>query len=102
MNSRRGSTTSPIRVREDLVGGDRILDAHLQQAARFRIHRGVPQLFGIHFAQALEALDRAAFLGLVEQPGLRLGEAADRLRLAAARRPGAALQQAVQQLRDFA
>src|SRR5687768_9640448 len=42
---------------EDLVGGNRVLDADLQQAARIRVHRGVPQLFRIHFAQALEALD---------------------------------------------
>src|SRR5690606_9237465 len=49
---------------EDLVGGDRVLDAHAQQAAGVRIDRGVPQLLGVHFTQALEALDLATLLGL--------------------------------------
>src|SRR3546814_1993369 len=54
--------------REDLVGGDRVLDPHLQQAARVGIDRGVPQLFGVHLAQALEALDLAAPLCFLQQP----------------------------------
>src|SRR3989304_1981870 len=32
---------------EDLVGSDRILDAHLQQATGLRVHRGIPQLLRI-------------------------------------------------------
>ena len=34
MNSRRGSTSSPISVLNDVVGLDRVLDAHLEQRAR--------------------------------------------------------------------
>ena len=60
MNSRRGSTMSPIRRVEDLVGHIGILDLDLQQCAVFRVERGFPQLFGIHFAQTLVTLDRQA------------------------------------------
>ena len=88
--------------REDLVGGDRVLDAHLEQAARFRIDRGFPQLLGIHFAQALEALDLATLLRFFHQPCVRIGEARDRLRAIAADDLRAFAHQAVQQLRDFA
>jgi hypothetical protein len=77
MNSRRGSTTSPISVLKICVGGDRVFDPHLQQAAGVRVHRGFPQLFRVHFAEALEALDLAAFLGFFQQPGLGLGETGD-------------------------
>src|SRR5690606_6418289 len=49
---------------EDLVGGNRILDPHLQQAPGLGIDRGVPELLGVHLAQALEALDLATLLGL--------------------------------------
>src|SRR5690606_38531717 len=58
---------------ENLIGGHGVLDADLQQPARLRVHGGFPQLFRIHLAQALEALDLAAFLRLVQQPGLRFG-----------------------------
>ena len=57
MNLRRGSTWSPIKHGEDFVGLDRVVDADLQQRARFRIHRRFPKLLGIHFAQAFVTLN---------------------------------------------
>ena len=45
--------------REHLVRLDRILDLHAQQAAHVRVHRGSPQLLGVHSARALEALAAA-------------------------------------------
>src|SRR5207342_2467292 len=68
----------PHQRGEDLIGGHGVLYAYLQQAARFRIDRGIPQLLGVHFTQALEALDLAALLGFLEQPRLRFGEAQNR------------------------
>src|SRR5438067_6401281 len=48
--------------REHQVRFGVILGAHLQQRARFRIHRRRPELIGIHFAEALVAVDRDTFL----------------------------------------
>ncbi len=44
---------------EHLVGFDRVVvvQVDLEQFALLRIHRGVEQLLGVHFAQAFEALD---------------------------------------------
>ena len=49
----------------------------MQQSTRFRIHRGFPQLFRIHFAQSLEALDGATFFRLVHEPRLCLRKVGD-------------------------
>src|SRR5690606_31502066 len=87
--------------REDLVGGDRVLDPHAQQAPCFRVDRGVPELLGVHLAQALEALDGAALPGLLHQPLLHLAEVADRLAATAAADFGAGLQQAVELAGDI-
>ena len=46
--------------REHLVRLDRVVDLHAQQAAHGRVHRGFPQLLGVHLAQALVALARDA------------------------------------------
>src|SRR3954470_935360 len=62
--------------REDLARGNRVLDLHLEQDALLRIHRGLPQLLGVHLAQALVALDRHAALRLGEEPVERLLERA--------------------------
>ena len=48
-----------------LVGFHEILDAHFQHLARFRVHRGFPKLFGVHFAQALVARHFGLALRLV-------------------------------------
>src|SRR5262245_15269918 len=45
---------------EHLVGLHRVLELHLEERARLRIHRGAPQLLGVHLAQALVALHRHA------------------------------------------
>ena len=58
MKSRRGSTRSPISV-ENSCRPRGVLDADLEQRAPRRVHRGLPQLLGVHLAQALVALDRA-------------------------------------------
>ena len=58
MNSLRGSTWSPIRFDERLLGGQRVVERHLQQRARRRVHRRLPELLRVHLAEALVALDR--------------------------------------------
>src|SRR5687767_15101164 len=87
--------------REDLVRGDRVLDADLQQPARFGVDRRLPQLLGIHLAEALEALDRAALLRLLDQPRVRFVEIAHRMRASAAHDARARLDQALQRARDL-
>ena len=47
---------------ENLFALHRVLQAHLQQRALFRIHGGVGQLLGVHLAQALVALHRGIAL----------------------------------------
>src|SRR6266851_10284567 len=43
---------------EDLVRFHAVVDPYLQQGPRGRVHRGVPQLYSRHFAQALVSLRR--------------------------------------------
>jgi len=57
INSRRGSTTSPIRVEKHLIRDFALTDANLQKRTIFRIQRRFPQLFGVHFAQTFVTLD---------------------------------------------
>ena len=66
MNLRRSSTFSPISVEKIVLGGDGVFQAHLQQRARLGVHRGFPELLGIHFAQALESRDGEIFLRVFE------------------------------------
>src|SRR5205807_1447917 len=73
---------------EDIVGGERVLDLHLQQAARLGIDRGLPELLRIHLAESLVALDRLALLRLIEKPLHRLLEGADVLAVLAAHHEG--------------
>ena len=61
MNLRRGSTWSPIKRCEHLVGFGVILGHDLQERPRVGVHRGDPERFGIHFAEALVAVDGNAF-----------------------------------------
>src|SRR5579859_6623221 len=59
MNSRRGSTRSPInRLNISLASSVGHLD--LQQCARVGIQRGLPKLVSVHFAKTFVALDREA------------------------------------------
>src|ERR1043166_7454257 len=46
---------------EDFVGFDSVVNTDLQERARLRVHRRFPQLFRIHFAQALVTLNREIF-----------------------------------------
>jgi hypothetical protein len=70
---------------EDLVGGDAVLDLHLEQPPRLRVHRRLPELLGIHFAQSLVPLDRYRASRFREQPVERFLERAHcRAALAAA------------------
>ena len=48
--------------REDEVGLRGVLDRHLRERARRRVHRRVAQLRGVHLAEALEALQRDPLL----------------------------------------
>src|SRR5688572_29369619 len=45
---------------EDLVGEDGVVDGDLQQRARLRVHRGLPELLRVHLAETLVALHRDA------------------------------------------
>src|SRR6185503_9996524 len=44
--------------REDRVGLFRVLDLGAEERPRLRVHRRLPELIGVHLAEALEALDR--------------------------------------------
>src|SRR6185503_3224621 len=46
---------------EELVGAHRIVDSDAEQSPRVRAHRGLPELVGVHLAEALVARDRHAF-----------------------------------------
>src|SRR5690606_37364041 len=45
------------QLREDAVGFLHLLDLHLEQIALLGIHRGLPQLLGVHLTETLVALD---------------------------------------------
>ena len=69
MNFRRLSTFSPISVEKISSAACGVVKAHPEQRARFRIHRGFPELVGIHFAQAFEPRDREIFFGVFQDVG---------------------------------
>src|SRR5262249_40808632 len=48
---------------EDFVGLDRVVDPDLQERAFFGVHRRLPQLLRVHFAQAFVALNLQILLG---------------------------------------
>ena len=64
MNLRRGSTSSPISVEKMMSASYGVLDPHLQQRARLRVHRRLPELLRVHLAEALVALDLEALARL--------------------------------------
>src|SRR6476659_4742821 len=64
---------------EDVVCGDRVLDAHLQELALRGIHRRLPELFRIHLPEPLVALDDEALLPRLHQIVEQLFLVADRL-----------------------
>src|SRR5690242_356821 len=47
---------------EDLLGGLDVLELHLEQGALVGIERRLPELLGVHLAEALVALDGPALL----------------------------------------
>src|SRR5207302_3004882 len=49
--------------REELLGADGVFDRHLQQAPRLGVHGRIPELLGVHFTEALVALDGEALFG---------------------------------------
>ena len=57
MNSRRGSTMSPISLTKISSASSPSLIFVLRQRPRVTIERRLPQLFGVHFAQSFVALD---------------------------------------------
>ena len=64
MNSRRGSTLSPIRMRNRSSAAPASSMRDLQQRAVGRVERRFAELLGVHFAQAFEAGDlQALFAG---------------------------------------
>ena len=68
MNSRRGSTSSPIRMVKIWSASTASSTVHLQQRALRRVHRRLPELLRVHFAEALVALDREALAGASRDP----------------------------------
>ena len=56
MNSRRASTSSPMSTREQLVGLGGVVERDLEQQPGLRVHRGLPELGGVHLAETLEPL----------------------------------------------
>ena len=56
MNSRRGSTMSPISLAKISSASARVADLDLQQRAHIGIERRLPKLLGIYFAQTFVAL----------------------------------------------
>ena len=80
MYSRRGSTSSPIRSvnmrSASTFRFDGILHRDLDHLAPFGIHRGLPELMGVHFTKTFVALDleslAAVFLDLLEELGERV------------------------------
>src|SRR6185437_1695153 len=87
--------------RKNLVGLQRIFDTHLQQPPRVGVDRGFPQLFRVHLAKALEALDLASLLGFLEQPRTCVGKTAGRLGGVSAANLRAVRAAAVQRPRHF-
>src|SRR5690242_5166550 len=53
---------------EDLVGHRGVLDLDAEQGPCLRVHRRLPELVGVHLAEALEALDAGALGHLLEDP----------------------------------
>src|SRR3954466_13600786 len=49
-------------AREQLLGLRRVLQPHLLERARLRVHRRLAQLLGVHLAEALEAVEADARL----------------------------------------
>ena len=83
MKSRRGSTWSPISIEKtwSAVGG--VLDVDPDEHAIRRVHRRVPELLGVHLAEALEAADLDALLREVESAVAELARTYRRRRLLA-------------------
>ena len=52
--------------REEAVGGVRVLDVDADQQPLRRVHRRLPELLGVHLAEALEARELHALLGRIE------------------------------------
>ena len=62
MNSRRGSTFSPISMRNISSAFSASSSCTCSSVRFVRVERRLPQLLGVHLAQALEARDRQALL----------------------------------------
>ena len=74
MKSRRGSTSSPISIEKTLVREGGVLDGDLHEHAVLRVHRRLPELLGVHLAEALEAAHLDALLREVDDRVPRLVE----------------------------
>src|SRR5450759_662158 len=59
--------------RENGVCLGRVFDLGPQQGPRLRVHRGVPELVGVHLAEALEALNGDVFGGQLLDYGVAFG-----------------------------
>src|SRR5271166_3537111 len=60
---------------EQLIGGRRVVQGDLTQHPHGRVHRGFPQLLGVHFAKTLVALDAVLFVDLLAGLLTRLQQA---------------------------
>ena len=57
MKSLRGPTFSPMSIVKISSAGRRVLAVDPQERPRLRVHRRLPELVGVHLAEALEPLD---------------------------------------------
>src|SRR5215472_9120324 len=53
---------------ENLLGGNAVLDLHLEQPPRLRIHGRFPELVRVHLPEPLIALNRQCFARFAKQP----------------------------------
>ena len=67
MNARRGSTWSPISIEKISSASGRVLDLDADEHPLRGIHRRLPELVGVHLAEALEAADLDALLRELER-----------------------------------
>src|SRR5690606_18882624 len=49
---------------EDLVGQDGVVERHLHDRPRLGVHRGLPELLGVHLTETLVALDHDVAVAL--------------------------------------
>jgi hypothetical protein len=68
----------PHEHSEDFIGGGGIFHPDLQERAFFRVHAGIPEFFGVHFAETFEAGDDEPFFAEFAEFFKEIAEAGER------------------------